>query len=750
MTAATDTNPPPPRPRVVLRLGFAGRREIDGAQLTNLARALDRVLARLGHRLAALTPGTPLATSAEPLVAAFYDGRRRPLLRLVTGLCEGADTAAALALERLTVTADTAGPHAAAASCIDTELAAVLPFDIARYRASRYDWFQAEFDRQAAACAYIVELDGLHDRPQPAPEPDSPRDRLARRRRARGYRAQSKVLLRQVDLLIAAADPDAAGKAGGTLETIAAALAFALPVVFIHTGDASIRVVDPEQDLASALADPLPTDAALDATLDRLVEQLIADPELAASRTDGGVAVEGLPLLAEFFDAAQTPPAPAHRTFADRLRHWSWRALRERLGTRPRTGASAEDGGDGGDGGFAPEASPFHVYRDRARRLNHHYSGLYRGAFVLGYGLAVAAVLLATLALVLLGQGQSEAAQILKGAADAGHAAAPALAATTATGHAQAVLPDWLVPALLALGFGKLVIVWFIARNTQRANGEQWSDLAVDYRYLAERLRTMLYLPLAGSFQPPAAAPPQYASRVARQSAVDWLFEAILRSVSPAAFGVDETLPGWNGGTLRVRVLRPRPASALAVLREHWVRGQVAYHADNARIMRRLDLFTEQTARRLGSALVAVVVLDLALVAWELRGTLPASIAPTAHLAAPWLMFLAALLPAAVAALSGLRFQSECRRLAERSEHLRRLLGGRPADRHARPPELTGGRWLELATLSQRVDGCTADPDSDIGAWSADALAAAERIAIDCVREVAEWSVLYAKELPET
>ena len=38
------------------------------------------------------------------------------------------------------------------------------------------------------------------------------------------------------------------------------------------------------------------------------------------------------------------------------------------------------------------------------------------------------------------------------------------------------------IPALLLLGLGKLGIVWFLARNTQRANDGRWCDLAVSYR----------------------------------------------------------------------------------------------------------------------------------------------------------------------------------------------------------------------------------------------------------------------------
>ena len=758
MMEAEQSSTLPPCPRVVLRVGFAGRRNLTADDEARLAPALDRVLGSIGRRLAALTPGVPVAAGSEPRITGFYDATRPPLLRLITGLCEGADTAAVLALERLDVLPDT-GAADPARPCLATELAAVLPFGIQRYRASRHGWFLAEFDRQAEACSYIVELDGIHEKPEPDTD-------LAAAQRKKGYRAQSAMLLRQADLLVAAADPRAPGKAGGTLETIAAALRFGLPVIFIDSDDASIRLLEPDDDLDSVLFLPPPADAVLDRDIDALVRRLVADPALEASGSGGGSddgsGSKAMAQLTRFFEGADVPPAPEREYVADRWRKRAWTWLKGWLERGSGGGAmsppSAGAGASAGESAFDETLSPYHRWRDRARKLNHHYGGLYRGAFVLGYGLAVAAVLLAGLSLVLLGEGQSEAAKLLTMTVEAiEHAPQTALAGPGADvgadvgAHAGQPAPrDWLVPTLLLLGFAKLAIVWFIARNTQRANAEHWSDLAVDYRYLAERLRAMYYLPLAGSFQPPPALAAQYASRVARQSAVDWLFDAILRSVSPADFGTHETLPGWNGGTLQVRVVRPRPRGALAVVREHWVRGQVAYHADNARVMGRLDRLTERAARRLSSAVVAVVMLDLGIVAWELAGTMPASVAPRAHLAAPWLMFLVALLPAAVAALSGLRFQSECRRLAERSAHLARLLGGRPEDDESRPTQLTGGRWQQLSRLLQRIEAATSAPAQDLGGWSADALLATERVARDCAGEVAEWSVLYAKELPET
>ncbi|HCS89942.1 MAG TPA: hypothetical protein DIW77_07725, partial [Chromatiaceae bacterium] len=539
----------PQRPRLVLRLGFAGRRDL-GDQAA-LDRALDRVFASIGQCLAGLAPAASPTVHPRPKIADFYDQQLPPLLRLITGLSEGADTAAALALERMpalsgTTAADIDSARPASKTALETELAAVLPFDVASYRASRYGWFQAEFDRQAALCRYIVELDGIHARPEPDTD-------LARARRNKGYRAQSAVLLRQADLLVAAADPRQPGKAGGTLETVRAALSFGLPVIFIDTSDAAIRVVHPEDDLASVLSMPPPTDAQLDQRIDALVMQLVADPDLDANSDDA----TRLALLHEFFDSDTIPPAVRAMRATDRWRLRGWDYLKSRLESWPQTRRQGNDDRPPApapessspaepqeldhrmDDRFAPTASPYHPWRDRAGRLNHHYGGLYRGAFVLGYGLALMAVLLASLSLVLLGMLQSDSAQSPertvseRAQALASAPADPASLATPtsepASHESTPLLPAWLVPSLVLLGLGKLGIVWFLARNTQRANDEQWSDLAVNYRYLAERLRAMYYLPLAASFQPPAAVSAQYASRGASQSAVDWLFNANAR-----------------------------------------------------------------------------------------------------------------------------------------------------------------------------------------------------------------------------
>ncbi len=741
MPRAALANPLPPRPRAVLRLGFAGRRELSPEAEENLRHALRHALAIMGRRLAGLTPGSPERIEACPRVAAFF-GDQPPLLRLVTGLCEGADTVAAQELARVAITPDGSYQDDAPPRCLETELAAVLPFDFNAYRDSRPAGFRAELDRQAERCGYIVTLDGIHAKP----DPDT---RVAQERRSKAYRAQSALLLRHADVLLAAADPGEPGKAGGTLETVRTALVFGLPVVFIHTGTGALRLIDPSDDLGSALANPPPDTDTLEASLANLVSRILVAPDPEINQAGGDEpGAEGLRLLREYFDTTGSPPLRRGRD-AKLVRKRTWR---ERCWALML--ARFIDGRE-------PKADPplpaYKPYRDRATSLNYHYSGLYRGAFVLNYGLAVAAVLLATLSLVLIGSAHSGVVDEIHALAAAAEHTVPAAEAT-----ALAATPGWLYPVLLALGTLKLGIVIFIARNTHSANHDNWNDLAVDYRYLAERLRALYYLPLAGSFQPPAAAPHQYASRVIHQSAVDWLFNAIARAISPATLAQEELIPAHDGAdAIKVKILRLRPLQTLATVRDRWLAEQVVYHARNARAMRRLERFTEGAGNGLSRAVVYIVALDIVIVALDLVHLLPHALGHLLHGFTPWLIFLAAVLPAAVASLNGLRFQSECGRLAERSAMLRVILGGRSTDTQAPEsepePELTGGRWHETGALAARIAaGADAEsepgsePGTDIAAWSLDTLLLTERIADDCVREVAEWSVLYAKQLPET
>jgi hypothetical protein len=394
------------------------------------------------------------------------------------------------------------------------------------------------------------------------------------------------------------------------------------------------------------------------------------------------------------------------------------------------------------------------LWRTRSAALNRHYAGLYRGAFLLNYFLATIAVLLAALSLALLG-----------------YAHVFSLHGVSPTAFA------WLFPSLLVLGTLKLVCVSTIYLNTHNANHNEWNERAVDYRYLAERLRTMLYLPGAGSFKPPTATPPQYASRAVRQSAVDWLFDAIVRSVSPT-----KMLAKPIQKTVNLPMIKPD--YVLKELRDSWIREQAEYHDSNARTMDRIHNFAAHLGKFLNIGVIAIVILDILLILADLFAPVSEDLARTLHSCTPLLLFLSAVFPAAVAALNGIRYQSECRRLSERSARMRAILFGRtvappketvgntnggkarstrswwsqlrsgftPKSLNLPIPPLTsgpGGKANEADHLLFEIQQAKGDPSANLGSWTAEVLRFAESVADVMIQDVAEWSVLYAKEVAE-
>lgn len=709
MTTAARS-PLPPRPDVVLRLAFAGTRTLpeDPVIKGRLEAALEEVFSWIVERVTELAHDSDSANNdASPKVIRFYSTRKRagttpnpPCVRLISGLAEGADD---LAIRTL---------HAAAERHpgVRFETAGVLAFSRDEYRASRVVSFRDRFDELYRACAYVVELDGIHDR-----ETDA--------RRQRAYRAQTTVLLRQADLFIALTDASGAGKPGGTQEAVRAALAFGLPVVLIDTTSGTTMIIEAHEDAGDVLTEgrPAPSPAALRVQLRESVSTVLAGPDMptnSQSREDHGARREyAEQLLDEFFHQATMPPV--RQTVRQRL----WRRFETRYAARhapaarllhqqyqmrqPSSPAPAEDAAH-----RVRQEAPYRPFRTRASNLTRHYAGLYRGAFLLNFGLAAVAVGLAAVSLVLLAGGLALVVNPLASSLS-----------TDGTRFDDAVQTAtmWL---LFGLGVLKLGVVGAILLNTRAANDQRWNERAVDYRYLAERLRAMFYLPGAGSFQlAPASA--GYSARVVRQSAADWLFDAIVRHVSPQAFGHENPLPDAPA------LVTPDPAAALRHVRDRWLFEQAEYHQNNADKMHAMFRAMEHWGRGLNIVVVVAVCVDLLI---ALAGAF--HVGPHAlHALTPWLLFLAALLPVTVAAVNGIRFQSECQQLADRSRAM---------------VEIIAGRWKQTDELHTRVMLAQADAAANPGAWTPAVLRRAESIAVDMMNEAADWSVLYSKEIVET
>lgn len=728
---------------MIVRVGFAGKRDPfpkpkddrkpSPEEIANHSKMLEgsiqAVLAWIGQHLVKLAPRPPSGIEGSQTIPHFY-AARPPLLRLITGLCEGADTLAYQTLEKLSMDG------------LEVENALVIGFGLDAYRNSRDPGFRTEFDRQLTGAAYLLEADGVYL------AGDS-----GKTQRNRAYRCQADLMLRQSDLLLALVDPQADIKPGGTMETVLKALQFDLPVVLIEPVNGKIFVVGPSDHLPKRLENP--GDPDWSQRLENWLVKLVADPlqparDHQATHGPGTAnanvdekAAHGASLLEEFFSG--TLPLPD--TSCDWL---TWDAFRKWFA--PKKPPSAR--------GTTPPPPPTPVaqaydsadaflrYRERASKLSALYATLYRDTFYRNALFALFAVLLAagSLLLLVLYQGKPDIPGII---------------------------------TLIALATLKFGLVRNIYRSASKAHHLNYNYKAVDYRYLSERLRAMLYLPATGIWQPPATASPQYESRVIRQSAVDWLHDAIVRHVSPGA---------WAGSA---GVIHLEPVDALKTVTDRWLVEQLGYHRKTATELQRMNRWLRSAGELLNFAVLAIVAFDIVLLA--LKGF--DLLSPAWKAVTPGIIFITAVFPAAVAAVNLIRLQSESERLAERSAVMVRLLGGRDAAQDAPPithgqpgdepsgfgtshdkmmrffgevmeklrilrdpayearpktpatqEKLEGGKIQEAGELLTHL----ASPDEQaLGSHAGSVLHFTETCAELFVQEVAEWSVLYAKELVE-
>ncbi len=176
---------------LVLRVGVVGRRVLTTDEADpgadNLAERLSEVYGVLTSQLESV--GQPENTGE---ITDCYSNAT-PILRVVTGLADGADQLAARTLLGFS------------GHSVTRELAAILPFDIGTYRNSSPISDTTSFDQLLASCRYVMELDGRYVSGNPG-----------KPQRSRAYRQQGGLLLRQCDLLIALDELRHEGSAGGT------------------------------------------------------------------------------------------------------------------------------------------------------------------------------------------------------------------------------------------------------------------------------------------------------------------------------------------------------------------------------------------------------------------------------------------------------------------------------------------------------------------------------------------------------
>jgi hypothetical protein len=449
----------------------------------------------------------------------------------------------------------------------------------------------------------------------------------------RSYHVTGMVMLAQSDILIALWDGEPGRGPGGTAAVIDQAVRQGIPVIHVDPGGGPTRVLWSAFDHLGSerleLADA-PSRPCDDEMLQKLREDLLQPP----SDPDQRRALEAY--LAEH-----------ERRLRPRLEYPLLLAVtgihglkRSHLFVAPYDEKTRTDW------------SPFHTHLtpldiDSQGLLNDiqdafswsdqladHYAQIYRGGTILNYVAAATAVLLA-----LVG-----------------------------------VLAPEIKPILLAL---ELVSLAGLIANTVIGNRRQWHRRWLDYRYLAEQLRSMRSLKLVGAFGPRMGANAQAA---ATMPWTDWYAAAIWRGLG---------LPP----NLRDELDVERVVAGVAA---HELEPQIRYHESNSHRMHTLD-------ERLHKAGTALFVISLAASLLGLLGYL-ASV-PLVLESGEVLTVVGAALPTIGAALFGIRGQSDFMGAARRSEETARRLR-RTRDRmRAKPMDLTlAARLMEDAAQTMAAD----------------------------------------------
>lgn len=428
--------------------------------------------------------------------------------------------------------------------------------------------------------------------------------------RRRGYERARDLLLQNSDVLVAIYDSRAHGKAAGTVETVDIALKSGMAVVAVLLGDDEARIGVVHSKAGGRIEWNDAYAIESPEWRSRLAECI--RELLVVPELLSGDAHGAVQRLKTLSGDARIPWLCANAALA-KMFAATWRGIHGAASAV----VAREPAKERAQAADKITLEPFAGFYRSASTLAEAFMRTYRGAFVLSYVLAGVAV-----------------------------AAAVAMMAAMILTHNDP--PAVLVAILCAIKIAILLVLLALERAGSKG---RLQEAATELRYLAELLRPMQWLSPVGIYPPAVELPLHAAPHDPRRSWMVWLARAVARSAP--------CVPGNREVTMTAAVA----ASALRSARTQWIEGQVHYHEKNAARMRTLEEGLERLAKAmLWIVLVAVVVACVL------------ELVHAQHVIAVLLGATAAVLPAFIAGLGGIAFQSEAKRLATRSAAMVRAL----------------------------------------------------------------------------
>ena len=369
--ASTGPSAADPRPRIALRVGITGHRDISRRYRDNYG----AIEAQLAAALVAVRAAAEEVAAADRGRGAYRN--EPPLLRMISPLAEGADRLAADIASRL-----------------GYRLLAPLPFAQAEYENDFDEESKAEFRRflvRAEAEEGVITLDGGRGTPTGD----------------QSYDAVGRFVTRGADVMIAVWERNRWGGLGGTGDIVAFALRSGVPVLWIPPDAPAAMRLLVERDALELPAPPTSDALAeLKAQMAALLEPpLLAAEGVAAPRSGWQGVVERWrrlpfragPPLRQFYDERSRISKGPMLAF-DRFRRLL--AFPQHKQHRPASAPAPSSGRETLMPAQFEKIAAYERIRDRVGDLALYYSHCHRSTFLALFGLGAAALCSAGLAIV--------------------------------------------------------------------------------------------------------------------------------------------------------------------------------------------------------------------------------------------------------------------------------------------------------------------------------------------------------------
>lgn|GEM_PF-6715186 len=324
-------------------------------------------------------------------------------------------------------------------------------------------------------------------------------------------------------------------------------------------------------------------------------------------------------------------------------------------------------------------------HRKRVSEISKYFMFQYRGGYLLSYFLALVAIFIAV---------DTSTVHLWK---------------KEIVGISESMAEIWLI----CFGILKIVVILLIIGNTDKVNKKQYNAKAIKYRYAAERLRTAAYLSIFGMVKIPG---PFVGNHVEKHLKV-YPGEAIFRKIT------SQLIIQFK---LYLVIDRAYLLKAARFVKEEWLKGQLAYYKKDSVKMQAIDKSLMAIPKKLGYIVLAIVVAEI------IETLLPEAIrGKTGNLIlwlVPVLVGITILLPGIITTVNIVHFQSEARRLAFRNvlmvDQLERVI-------------------KRLDEAIKRIER------EDCGSHLLGVLSILEEAASLTTDEVAEWTMIYEKAVPD-